>query len=163
MGRTRQDHMVNILLPVALLLMFAVSALAVLMFATRTYQSTTQNSSRNDSSRIVLSYVSEKVHRYDSAGKISIDTVDGHEVLLLEQEHGENRYYTLIYMYENELKELFVKADSTMDLAYGRTVMEISDFKMEYAGDELLRFICTDTSGVTASMLVAVRSGLEAA
>ncbi len=161
--RMRQDHMVNIMLPVALLLMFAVSALAVLLFATRAYQSIVRNSAQNDASRIALSYVSEKLHRLDASGKISLDTLEGQEVLALEQEHGEDRYRTYIYVYDGELKELFVKEGTSVSLSSGRTVLELERFDMESLGDGLLRFTCADTAGQTATALVALRSETEAA
>ena len=161
--RMRQDHMVNIMLPVALLLMFAVSALAVLLFATRAYQSIVRNSAQNDASRTALSYVSEKIHRLDAAGEISLDTVEGREVLVLVQEHGADRYTTYIYVYDQELKELFVKEGTSVSLSSGRTVMEVERFDMESLEDGLLRFSCTDTAGQTASALVALRSETEAA
>ncbi len=161
--RVRQDHMVNIMLPVALLLMFAVSALAVLLFATRVYQSIVRNSAQNDASRTALSYVSEKIHRLDAAGKISLDTVEGQAVLVLEQEHGESRYNTYIYVHDRELKELFVKEGTSVSLSSGRTVLEVERFDMESLGDGLLRFTCTDAAGQTATALVALRSETEAA
>ncbi len=161
--RMRQDHMVNIMLPVALLLLFAVSALAVLLFATRAYQSIVRNSAHNDASRTTLSYVSEKIHRSDNRGEISLGTVEGRDVLLLRQEHGEDRYDTYIYVYDQELKELFVKEGTSVSLSSGRTVMEVERFDMESLGHGLLRFTCTDTAGQTASILVALRSETEAA
>lgn len=163
MKRMRQDHMVNIMLPVALLLMFAVSALAVLLFATRVYQSIVRSSARDDASRIALSYVSEKIHRLDAAGKVSLDTVEGQSVLVLEQELGESRYNTYIYVHDRELKELFVKEGTSFSLSSGRTVLEVERFDMESVGNGLLRFTCTDDAGQTATALVALRSEMEAA
>jgi len=159
----RQDHMVNIMLPVALLLMFAVSALAVLLFATRVYQSIVRNSAQDDASRIALSYVSEKLHRLDAAGKVSLDDLEGQPVLVLEQEHGQSRYNTYIYIYDRELKELFVKEGTPVSLSSGRTVLEVERFDMESVADGLLRFTCTDAAGQTATALVALRSEMEAA
>ncbi len=161
--RMRQDHMVNIMLPVALLLMFAVSALAVLLFATRAYQSIVRSSAQNDASRTALSYVTEKIHQLDAAGKISLDTLEGQAVLVLEQEHAGNRYKTYIYVHDRALKELFVKEGTLFSLASGRTVLEVERFDMEPVGDGLLRFTCTDTAGQTATVLVALRSETEAA
>ena len=57
-NKPRQNHMVDFLFPVALLFVFALSALTVILLATRVYQTTTENSSLNYTARTSLSYIS---------------------------------------------------------------------------------------------------------
>ena len=70
--RTKRRHMIDFLFPVALFFVFALSALTVLLLAARIYQSTTENSSLNYTSRTGLSYISEKIHQNDLGGHVSI-------------------------------------------------------------------------------------------
>lgn len=158
MRRMRQDHMVNILLPLALLLMFAVSAVAVVLFAARVYRSTVENSALNQESQTALAYVCEKVHSADSAGTIRVGTLEGSDALILEEIRSGERYNTYIYMYNGELKELFVKAGASVPGSSGRTVAVLESFSVTAARDDLLSFTCTDRAGRTAEAVVTVRS-----
>lgn len=156
--RTKRQHMIDFLFPVALFFVFALSALTVLLLAARIYQSTTENSSLNYTSRTSLSYISEKIHQNDQGGKITVGTFDGCEALIMEQATGEDTYYTYIYANDKELKELFIKDGAPAKASSGRTILEIRDFSMEQIADNLLRFSCTDKKNQTASTVIGIRS-----
>lgn len=156
--RTERKHMIDFLFPVALFFVFALSALTVLLLAARIYQSTTENSSLNYTSRTSLSYISEKIHQNDQDGKITIGSFDGCEALIMEQTVGEDTYYTYIYANDRELKELFIKDGAPAKASSGRTILEIQDFSMEQITDNLLKFSCTDKKNQTASTIIGIRS-----
>ena len=82
---TKRKHMIDYLFPIALFFVFALSALTVLLLAARIYQSTTENSSLNYTSRTSLSYISEKIHQNDMDGKVTIGSFDGCDALIMEQ------------------------------------------------------------------------------
>lgn len=156
--RVKQRHMIDFLFPVALFFVFALSALTVILLATRIYQSTTENSSLNYTSGTSLSYLSEKIHQNDLSQGISLGTFDGCEALVLKQQRGVETYYTYIYCYQDELKELFVKDGAEANAAAGQTILKVKEFTMEEAADGLFSIRCTDEAGQTASALVGVRS-----
>lgn len=156
--RTRQNHMIDFLFPVALLFVFAVSALAVILLAANIYRSTTASSSLNYTARTSLSYISEKIHQNDISGDVSLSVYDGCEALVLEQTYNEQSYRTYIYVYENELKELFAKKGAEFPASTGRTILPVEDFSMDTVKDGVFRFSCTDTDGQTSSTIVGVRS-----
>lgn len=116
--RVKQRHMIDFLFPVALFFVFSLSALTVILLATRIYKSTTENSSLNYTSRTSLSYISEKIHQHDS-GTISLGTFDGCDAIVLGQEIDGTVYYTYIYSYRNELKEIFLKDGADTDASAG--------------------------------------------
>ena len=87
---TKRKHMIDYLFPIALFFVFALSALTVLLLAARIYQSTTENSSLNYTSRTSLSYISEKIHQNDMDGKVTIGSFDGCDALIMEQNIGED-------------------------------------------------------------------------
>ena len=107
--RTQQNHMIDFLFPVALFFVFAVSAMTVILLATGIYRSTTEHSSLNYTARTSLAYICEKIHQNDAGGDVALGTFDGCDALILRQTRGEDTYQTYIYVYENELKELFIK------------------------------------------------------
>ena len=149
--RVKQRHMIDFLFPVALFFVFSLSALTVILLATRIYKSTTENSSLNYTSRTSLSYISEKIHQHDS-GTISLGTFDGCDAIVLGQEIDGTVYYTYIYSYRNELKEI-------TDASAGQTILKVQNFSIEQAADGLFAFECTDEAGQKAKAFVGVRSG----
>ena len=102
--QTKQKHMIDFLFPVALFFVFALSALTVILLAARIYQSTTESSSLNYTARTSLSYINEKIHQNDCDGAVYLDEFDGCQALVMEQAHNNERYYTYIYIYGQELK-----------------------------------------------------------
>ncbi|MCI8561152.1 MAG: DUF4860 domain-containing protein [Dorea sp.] len=155
--RVKQRHMIDFLFPVALFFVFALSALTVILLATKIYQSTTENSSLNYTSRTSLSYISEKIHQQDS-GKISLGTFSGCDALVLDQDMNGTAYHTYIYAYQNELKEIFLKDGARANASAGQTILKVQNFSMEQVSDSLFSFQCTDETGQTARSLISVRS-----
>lgn len=156
--RTQRKHMIDFLFSVALFFVFALSALIVILLATRIYQSTTENSSLNYTSRTGLSYISEKIHQNDINGAVYLGTFDGYDALIMEQEIGTETYYTYIYACNDELKELFSSGNSSIKASSGQTILEIQDFSMEQISDNLIKFSCTDQNSRQASTMVGIRS-----
>lgn len=155
---TKRKHMIDIIFPVSLFFLFALSAFTILLLAARIYQSTTEYAVMNDTARTSLAYVSEKIHQNDVSGCVEITELDGTEALRLEQNYEGGSYYTYIYVYEDTLRELFVKKDAEANPAFGTKILEVRDFSMEQKEENLLQFTCTDRSGQKESVFVAVRS-----
>lgn len=157
--RTQQNHMIDFLFPVALFFVFAVSAMTVILLATGIYRSTTEHSSLNYTARTSLAYICEKMHQNDVGGEVALGTFDGCDALILRQTRQEDSYRTYIYVYENELKELFAKDGVEADAKNGKTILAVDDFSMEAVRGGVFRFTCTDTDGNQDSMIVGIRSG----
>ncbi len=155
---TQRKHMIDFLFSVALFFVFALSALIVILLAARIYQSTTEHSSLNYTSRTSLSYISEKIHQNDLDGAVYLGHFDGYEALVMEQKLEDITYYTYIYVCDNELKELFTSGASGMKASSGQTILEIQDFSMEEISDNLFKFSCTDQNNQQASTMIGVRS-----
>ncbi len=143
--------MIDLLFPIALFFVFALSALTLVLFAARVYRSTTENSSLQYTSRTGLSYISEKIHQNDGNGAITLGSFDGCDALIMEQELGEETYLTY-------LKELFIKSGVNAKAADGRTILDIQNFSIRQLSENLFRFDCTDAKGQASSTIVGVRS-----
>ncbi len=154
----KQKHMIEAIFPITLFFIFALSALIVLVLAAHVYQTTTQNSSANHTSQIALSYVSEKIHQTDVDGQVTIEHIEGEDALVITQMFDQSLYKTYIYMWNGELKELFVRQDTSFRLADGTTILKIKDFSMTKLNNKLYQFTCTDTNDYVASIKIAVRS-----
>ena len=156
--RTQQNHMIDFLFPVALFFVFAVSAMTVILLATGVYRSTTEHSSLNYTARTSLAYICEKIHQNDINGDVVLGTFDGCDALILKQPRREDTYQTYIYVYENELKELFIKDGVDAPAKSGKTILAVEDFSMETVKDGMFRFTCTDADGNRDSMIAGIRS-----
>lgn len=155
---TNKKHMIDLLFPVTLLFVFAVSSLTVILLAANIYQTVTKSASLHYSARTSLAYVSEKIHQNDAGGAVSLGTFDGTDALILQQTIDGNAYYTYIYEYENNLMELFVKDGVEASLSAGHIILPTADFTMEELKDGLFRFSCTDADGQSAATIVGVKS-----
>ncbi len=79
------------------------------------------------------------------------------DALAIQQTVGDGSYTTYIYLYEKELKELFIKDGVQARASAGKTILSISNFSMEELKNGLFSFTCTDENGESASTIVAVR------
>ena len=156
--QTKHKHMIDFLFPVALFFVFALSSLTVVLLAAGIYQSTTEDSALNDTARTSLSYITEKIHQNDTKGMVSLGTFDGCDALVLQQTYNDENYYTYIYAYENELKELFIKDGANATASDGKAILQVKDFSIELVNDRLFKFQCVDKDDRTASVIVGLRS-----
>ncbi len=157
-ARLKRRHMIDLLFPVALFFVFALSAVTLILLAAGIYRSTTENSSLQYTSRSSLAYLSEKIHQCDENGGVYMGTLEGYDALILEQTYGDAVYHTYIYACEEELKELFIKDGVEAEAKNGRTILEVKDFNLEQISDQLFRFTGTDTEDRTSVAVMGVRS-----
>ncbi|NLD20548.1 MAG: DUF4860 domain-containing protein [Clostridiales bacterium] len=156
--KMKQNHMIDFLFPVALLFVFALSALTVALFATKIYESTVEDSSRNNTARTALSYVTEKIHQNDADGRITTGEFDGCDALIMTEYIDGRECTTYIYVAGKELKELFVASGFVGDASDGTVILDVEQFTMKQVNSNLLEFTCTDDEGKRASATVGMHS-----
>ena len=154
----QKHHVIDFIFPVALFFVFAVSALIVVLLATRIYQSTTEDSQEHYTSRTALSYISEKVRQNDESGAVSIGTLDGSDCLILTQKSGTTAYATYIYEYDGFLRELSVKEGSEPSPSAGEKILEADSFQSDTVADGLFRFTVTTPQSNDHSVTVGIKS-----
>lgn len=154
----RQQHVIDLLFPVALFFVFALSALTVIMLATHVYQKTTEESTLNYTAQTSLSYIREKIHQADAAGQIGLTQLEDCQALALTQTQGDATYVTYIYAWDGSLRELFVREGTAISPEDGRELLPISSFSIEKLGDRLYRFSCQASDGETSDAVVALHS-----
>ena len=151
-------HTIDFLFPAALFLLFAGSALCVMLLAARIYQSTAAGSPGQSDASTALSYISEKLHQSDREGAISPGELDGCEALILKHTSGADTYTTYIYVWEQELRELFIRDGVEPVAADGRGLLPLAALSMEEIKPGTFLLTCTDATGTAASAAVSVRS-----
>ena len=156
--RSQKNHMIDFLFPVALLFVFAVSALTVILLAANIYRSATENSSLNYTAGTSLSYIADKIHQNDEKWNVSLGTFDGHDSLILKQEYNGTVYFTYIYTDGNTLKELYVKDGAQVTADSGKPILIVKSFTMDTVNEHTFRFTCADEKEQKVSTVVSVRS-----
>lgn len=159
--RKRPNHMIDSLFPVVLFFLFTICALVVLLLAVRVYESTTDNSARNNVSQATLIYITEKMHQNDCGTDITITEIEGHTALQLSHAGNKEGYVTYMYHYNNSLYELFIRSDISPSLSAGSPIAQIADFSVELSAENLLRLYVTDDKGNSFSALVGIHSVTE--
>lgn len=155
---SNKKHVIDLIFPIALFLVFAASALLVILLAANIYQRTTAMAEVNYESRTALSYVTEKIHQGDAGGEITIGTFDGHDSIIIGQNYGSQHYQTYIYEDEGILRELFIQEGTKASAADGREITEVHQLQMEQLADGLFRFTCVGADGKELNAVAAVLS-----
>ena len=76
-----RKHMIDFIFPLTLLLVFAVSALIVLLLSARIYAAQTEQADKNYQTTTPLSYITEKFRANDTYGVVSVEKREGMECL----------------------------------------------------------------------------------
>ncbi len=158
--RTQHRHVIDLIFPIAVFFVFAASSLAVLMLAANIYSRQTADADANYTTRISLSYVSEKIRQNDTGGGISVEAIEGQDCLALETRLNDVLYTTYIYAHEGMLKELFIRSDAEAHLRDGKPIMEVKNFTIEEPKDGLFRFTSVEPDGNTMTLIASERSTL---
>ena len=156
--QTRHKHVIDLIFPIALLFVFAVSAFSVLILAADIYASTSGRLSANEENRTALSYISEKVRQNDFNGAIGTVTIDDTDCLTLSAVYNGTPCTTYIYVYDGVLKELFINDGIDVSLKNGRDIIPISSLTIEQLEDHIYLFTAVDSAGAEDSVIAAERS-----
>lgn len=156
--QTRSRHVIDLVFPIALFFVFAVSAMSVLILAANVYASTTSQLRVNDESRTALSYIAEKIRQNDTEGGIAVSSIDGTDCLAMSAVYNQVPCTTYIYEYEGMLKELFVNDGVAVSLKSGRDIMELEALSIRQLEDCIYLFTAVDSEGTESSLIMSERS-----
>lgn len=158
MKTSERRHIIDFLVPLALFFAFALSALIVILFATRVYKNTVEASEKSYTSRTAVSYLTEKIHAGDTAESVTVGTFDGYEALLIHTEIEGEAYMTAVYLKDGQLNEQFMKEGAETSADAGTAVLDLTAFSVREAAANLFKVECTDAAGHTETAYIAVRS-----
>ena len=163
-----RKHMIDFIFPLTLLLVFAVSALIVLLLSARIYAAQTEQADKNYQTTTPLSYITEKFRANDTYGVVSVEKREGRECLAFHMpadtsaDNNGNTdttgYTTYLYTDGGWLKELVVRDDADAYLKAGKKVIEARDLTVTRKKNGLYRIMITEKNGTQVSRLLAERS-----
>jgi len=154
-------HIVDVLFVLALFCVFAISALMLVTIGANVYQNTVDDMDTNYNSRTAFSYVTEKIRQNDSAGSISIGSLEGHPAIILSQEIEDRLFETYLYEYEGYLTELFTSSDLNLGsdiLKAGHPLIALKDFSLSEVEPSLYCFILTTENNESITLYISTQS-----
>lgn len=155
----KNKSIVDFLFILALFGAFAITALFVVLFGARIYESTVGNMSSNYEKRTAMSYLTEKIRSHDYPGGVEVsDTGNEGSVLRLYQEAGDKRYVTYLFVHEGFLKEFTADEEYDFDYDTGTPILGINDFSVKQEGSALYRFNIEASDGEKTEFFVTLYS-----
>lgn len=151
----RKTHMIDLLFPLALLFVFAVSAISVLLFATNIYRDEVEDSVRVNNARTTIAYVSEKVHQ--NKGNVTVGSIDDNDAIIIDRKIKDIDYRTYIYACDGELRELFAASNVEVNADFGSRITDVSSFTVSQISNDLIKITCTDHDDRQAQTFIAVK------
>lgn len=154
-SRVRMVHQISLL---AVIGVFAISALVLLNVGVRVYRNIALNNLDIFELRTSLSFVATKIHQSDGAGQVYLDTKDGATVLVMEEEWDGISYETILYHYDGTLYELYQEKGTEYELSDGMEVLSIAVFSFFEPKPHMIQLTAGNSAGDTESMYVSIRS-----
>lgn len=144
------DSLFSFLLSGALLLFL----IFLLLSGIRIYQKTSENLSENQNLRTAAAYLTTKFRQHDTQSEISLQSLNGTELLCFYTTIDETEYMTCIYLMDHALKELFTEVSSPAPLSMGTTIAKLDHFSVKEQSDGFFQISLTDLHGKTSTLLL---------
>ena len=159
--KQEKNHIVDVLFVLALFVVFTLSALVLVILGASVYKQTVSYMDENFTARTAYSYLTEKVRQNDLYDSISLGQLEGTEALVMTQEINGTTYATYLYLYEGNLRELFMRQGSdigTNPLSAGQVILPLADWNLEMADEYLLHIALTLEDNSQKELFIALRS-----
>lgn len=160
--KKRTLYTVDTVFVLVLFAVFAITVLFVLMSGAGVYKNTQSLMQERYEERTALSYITAKVNHHDTDGTIYVTEFEGLDALAFKAEVGGVDSVTYMYYYGGAVRELTCPDGIELKPDAGQEIIEAADLDFETDGD-LITVTCTGSKGTSASVLLHVASGLEAA
>ncbi len=147
---------VSLLFMILLFFALGISSVFVVLTGAHVYENINQRMEENFSGQTALSYISNKVRQADEKGRVSVEEIDGTDVLVLADEIDDIVYQTMIYCQEGHIKELFSEEGSGLGLPDGIEIMDCDKLHFALVSENLLK-IELENEG-SDLMYIALRS-----
>lgn len=150
-------HVVDVLFVITLFCVFAFCALMLVILGAEVYKKTVASMESNYTTRTSYAYISEKIRQKDTSGAVKIAKFGDADAIFLEEKIGEKSYFTVLYVDDGYLKELFTADPERLGAGAGTQIYECESLSAEKVSDSLVRIEVT-TPVSTEEIYAAVKS-----
>ncbi|MBR4528959.1 MAG: DUF4860 domain-containing protein [Lachnospiraceae bacterium] len=154
----RQRHVVDLLFVIALLFLFAFSAIMLIALGADVYQKNVDTMQINYDRRTAGAYLAQKVRQADTAGAVCVRTLEGQSAIVLTKQVGEREYATWLYLHDGMLCEQLLRADLEPAAGGGQKILPLKTLTVEQIADDLLSVRLTLDNGEAEDFYLGLRS-----
>jgi hypothetical protein len=158
--RHTDRHPVSNLFLFLLIAIFALFSLFVSVLGIRVYQNVSDANDDNAQIRSSVLYITNKIRSADAVSDVSVEQVDGTDVLVLNGYFESDDYELLIYYEDGAIRETIRQVGYETDLSEGETIVEAQGLTIKEE-DNSIAFQVTALSGNTYSMHVFLDSSRQ--
>ena len=162
MKMKEQKRKADAVLVLVLFGVFAVCILAVLLTSADAYRRLAERDEQSYDHRVATQYLATRVRQGDEAGRVFVETFDGVDALVLQEEIEGEVYETRVYCYDGYLRELFCWEEAELAPEDGEIVLPAQAMSLNLE-DGLLDVEIVSGDGETLNLTLALRSGKGAA
>ena len=156
---SHERHIIDMIFVVALLFLFAMSALMLIAIGSSIYSRGVSVMQKNYDRRTAYAYITEKLRQNDSEGNVSTDTFNKSGAIRIDSTEGGKDYVTYIYDYDGALMEIKARADvENLMPETGQKIMDIDSFEIDTLGGGILRITVVLTDGEEITFVTSKRS-----
>jgi len=116
------------LLPLLVLSLFALCAVAVLLSGADAYRSLSQRDDASYTQRTAAGYISTKIHQTAQKELITVESFGDGSCLCLPSTYSNEKYITRLYCFDGKLCELFTLADILLTPQDGEVIVALDNF-----------------------------------
>lgn len=156
-SRKSKNYIVDLVFTLALFGAFAVSAIMVVYFGVKVYESINASMDRNFTSRTAVAYITEKLRQRDSEGTADIVVLDGKNAIALVKKTDDDIESTYIFSDEGYLKEITVRGEEVPEVSEGVKVMELASFAVKEVAEGVYNVVIIDTAGNTERAYISTK------
>lgn len=128
---------------VLLFVLFALTASLLILIGASQYRTSADAMNHNYEVRTASSYLTEKMHQYDSSSGVFIKD----DALVFTETTEDKTYFTYIYYYDDALCELFIAADADFTPEAGQKILSLGGFNARQLENGLFLVNFTDSDG----------------
>ena len=158
MKMKEQKRKADAVLVLVLFGVFAVCILSVLLTSADAYRRLAERDEQSYDQRVVTQYLATRVRQGDEAGRIAVESFDGVDALVLQEEIDGYVYETRVYCYEGYLRELFAGEGEQFVPGDGEQILRAESMALTLE-NQVITAEVTDPNGQLQTMTLYLRSG----
>ncbi len=149
MGLTSRtfSSFLEILFITALVLLFGLTTYTLVAVGGDSYGRILSKRDNNSDARVALSYMTTRIRQTDRTTAVSIDEVNGTQILTLSYPSEDETYENRVYCLDGMLYEALVPAEDPFDPASGEEIVALDAMQLDYV---------TDRNGAVTAIRLAV-------
>ena len=154
----RHRHVVDLLFVIALLFLFAFSAIMLIALGADVYQKNVDTMRKNYDRRTASAYLVQKVRQADVRGAVRVDELNGTPALVLTNRVGDRDYATWLYLYDGKLCEQLLRAEMAPEPAAGQEILPLKAMELDALSGRLLSVRLTLEDGEEEAFYLGLKS-----